>query len=139
MSDWSHEFTMQFLELYRNESVIWNSKHPTHKDRKKVYAAWLRLSEGVQRSVKELKRKKDSLMATFRSQLRKKKASIRSGTSSVDIYKPVWFAYEFMEAFLVPVNENMSTDMSTQDSVSKISRISKIYYTYHNIVVLFLY
>lgn len=114
MSDWSHEFTMKFLELYRNEPFIWDS---THKDRKNVYAAWLRLSEGLQRSVKELKRKKDSLMATFRSQLRKKKASIRYGASEADIYKPVWFAYDFMEAFLVPVNEK-STDMDTQDTVS---------------------
>jgi len=36
-------------------------------------------------------------MATFRGHLRKKKkASIKSGAGANDIYKPIWFAYEYM-------------------------------------------
>lgn len=56
-------------------------------------------------------------MATFRGHLRKKKASIKSAAGADDIYKPVWFAYEFMESFLGPVYER-NTIVDAQDMVS---------------------
>lgn len=37
--------------------------------------------------------------STFRGHLRKK-ASIKSGAGANDIYKPIWFDYEYMESFL---------------------------------------
>lgn len=72
-------------------------------------------------SSNRIKEKKDSLMATFRGHLRKKKASIRSGAGVNDIYKPIWFAYEYMESFLSPVYECQST-INTQDTVSTYNR-----------------
>ncbi|VVC94911.1 unnamed protein product [Leptidea sinapis] len=57
----------------------------------------------MNKSVKELKTKKEILMATFRRHLKKKKDSIRSGAGSDDVYTPVWFAYDLMESFLRPV------------------------------------
>jgi hypothetical protein len=47
-----------------------------------------------------MKKKKGSLMASFRHHLRRKKASIASGASSDDVYHPTWYAYEVMEGFL---------------------------------------
>ncbi|CAH2088947.1 unnamed protein product [Euphydryas editha] len=57
----------------------------------------------MNKSVKELKTKKEILMATFRRHLKKKNDSIRSGAGSDDVYKPIWFAYDLMESFLGPV------------------------------------
>ncbi|KAF0710560.1 MADF domain-containing protein [Aphis craccivora] len=102
MCDWSNEFTLKFLELYQNEPIIWDPMHLYHKDRKQINDAWVRLSGQLECPVTELKKKKDSLMATFRGHLRKKTASIRSGAGVNDIYKPIWFAYEYMESFLSP-------------------------------------
>ena len=79
MAEWTNEFTLNFLEQYHNEPVLWDPTHEQHKDKRKVNDAWLRLSESVKRPVVELKKTKDSLMAMFRGHLRKKKASIRSG------------------------------------------------------------
>jgi len=121
MCDWSNEFTLKFLELYQNEPVIWDPMHLYHKDRKQINDAWVRLSRQLECPVTELKKKKDSLMATFRGHLRKKKASIRSGAGVNDIYKPIWFAYEYMESFLSPVYECQST-INTQDTVSFYNR-----------------
>lgn len=115
--EWSNELTLKFLELYQNEPVIWDPNHSHHKDKKKVKDAWVRLSQQLECSVAELKKKKDSVMASFRSHLRKKKASIKSGASTNDIYKPVWFAYNYMESFLAPSIECQTT-INTKDIVS---------------------
>lgn len=60
-------------------------------------------------------------MATFRGHLRKKKASIKSGAGANDIYKPIWFAYEYMESFLAQIYECQTT-INTQDDVSTYNK-----------------
>lgn len=103
MSDWTNEFTLNFLRLYRSEPILWDQNHVFHKDKKRVYDAWIRLSATLEIPVEELKKKKDSVMATFRGHLRKKKvkrASFKNGDGLDDVYKPVWFAYETMLEFL---------------------------------------
>ncbi|CAK1597891.1 unnamed protein product [Parnassius mnemosyne] len=113
MSDWSDETTLLFLESYQNEQCIWNPKDVNHKNRKKVNDAWTRLCVIMNKSVNELKSKKEILMATFRRHLNKKKDSIRSGAGANDTYKPIWFAYDLMESFLVPVynsTQNINTE-----------------------------
>lgn len=60
-------------------------------------------------------------MVTFRGHLRKKKPSTRSGAGANDIYKPIWFAYEYMESFLAPVYECQTT-INTQDTVNTYNK-----------------
>ncbi|CAH2101071.1 unnamed protein product [Euphydryas editha] len=103
MSDWSAPTILTFLEAYQNEPCLWNSKDADHKNWQKVNDAWTRLSIIMNKSVKELKTKKEILMATFRRHLKKKNDSIRSGAGSDDVYKPIWFAYDLMDSFLGPV------------------------------------
>lgn len=62
-------------------------------------------------------------MATFRGHLRKKKTSIKSGAGHNDVYKPIWFAYEIMEAFLAQVYEVHKTCNSENVEVSKIKKL----------------
>lgn len=73
MAEWSNTLTLEFLEHYQNEPVVWDPMHVHHKDKKNINDAWLRLSEIMQLPVAELKKKKESLMATFRGHLRKKR------------------------------------------------------------------
>jgi hypothetical protein len=90
--EWSNEFVLEFLELYQAEPIIYNSKHPAHKNKIKVNDAWVRITRAlsVDASISNMKKKKDSLMASFRHHLRRKKASITSGASSDDVYHPTW-------------------------------------------------
>jgi hypothetical protein len=101
MSDWSNQLVLEFLELYQAEPAIYGPKHPAHKNKMKVSDAWMRIRHAlsVDVSVSEIK-KRDSLMASFRHHLRRKKRSIKSGASSDEVYKPTWYAYEVMEGFL---------------------------------------
>jgi hypothetical protein len=92
---WSNELVLEFLELYKAEPTIYNSKHPVHKNKMKVNDACMRIKRAlsVDTSVSEMKKKKDSLMASFRHHLRRKKASITSGASSSSTI--LCFAYVF--------------------------------------------
>lgn len=65
----------------------------------------------------ELKKKKESLMTYFRSNLKKKLSSLRSG-SGEDAYKPIWQFYDAMEVFLRDVYECKSI-CNSEENVSK--------------------
>ncbi|CAG4961528.1 unnamed protein product [Colias eurytheme] len=118
MSDWSAPVILKFSEAYKNKPCLWNYKDADHKNRQKVSNAWTNLSTLMNKSVKELKSKKDILMATFHRHLEKKKDSIRSGAGSDDVYTPVWFAYHLMESFLEPVYTCSNNVNSEESSLS---------------------
>ena len=100
--EWSNEHVMLFLDFYEQEPVIWNASDENHKNRNLVYDAWKRMERnlGNTYSVNELKKKKESLMASFRVCHNKVKKSLRSGMGTAEVYKPTWFAYEKMASFL---------------------------------------
>lgn len=104
--EWPNELVLDFLTFYEIEAVIWNPALPNHKNRNEVYDAWKRIEEKMEKkfTVTELKKKKDSLMASYRTWLKKVKDTIKSGAGTEDIYKPNWFAYEMMDRFLKDKN-----------------------------------
>lgn len=100
--DWSNDLILRFLDFYEAEPVIWSASHPNHKNRNHIHDAWKRIEREFDSrySVIDLKKKKDSLMASFRSCINKIKASKKSGAGADEIYKPHWFAFEKMASFL---------------------------------------
>ncbi|KAJ0177632.1 hypothetical protein K1T71_006505 [Dendrolimus kikuchii] len=91
---WNNDVVLEFLELYRREQLLWDPKHPLHRNRSEIVAAWIRIqsSLSINCSVIDLKKKKESLMTSFRMHFNKKKSQIG--------YRTTWFAYELMESFL---------------------------------------
>ncbi|CAI6358770.1 unnamed protein product [Macrosiphum euphorbiae] len=120
--EWSNEMSLEFLKLYEQEPSIWNPKNPDHKNRNLVNDAWVRINNTLSFSstIQELKKKKDSLMASFRPLLSKVKSSMKTGSGVDDVYKPNWFAFETMAKFLVSVYQPRPT-ISTQVSFIIIS------------------
>lgn len=115
--EWSNEVVLEFLDLYENEPVIWCSKHLKYKNRNEVNDAWKRIEEkiSITCSTNELKKKKESLMATFRPLMKKVKASLGTGTGLDEVYKPTWFAFEKMASFLGGIctpRETQNTEVS---------------------------
>lgn len=100
--EWSNEIVLTFLDYYAEEPVIWNALHPSYKKRDEVHDAWKRVEEkmGSEFSIMQLKKKKDSLMASYRVVAKRARSSTKSGAGAADGYKPVWFAYEKMASFL---------------------------------------
>lgn len=110
----------------------------TIKIKKKVADAWARIADSMNMPVDQLKKKKEGLMATFRNQLRKKQESMRSGAGVEDIYEPIWFAYEAMEKFLLPLYKCRST-INTENSVSKIKANSSFFLQYISFIKIYIY
>ncbi|CAK1578038.1 unnamed protein product [Parnassius mnemosyne] len=112
--DWTNETILRFLELYEKYPCIWDPKHIWYRNKDRVSEAWvdILIGLGVPCAVKDLKRKKDSLMAAYRSYKTKIKRSEVLGSSSADVYQPSWFAFSYMDGFLGSVykcNQSMST------------------------------
>lgn len=99
--EWNNELCIKFLNIYEKEPCVWNPEHKDYKHRRAVTFAWHRIKEqmGLEFSIGELKKKRDSLMATFRPLFRKVKATAKMNKDE-SIYRPGWFAYETMEKFL---------------------------------------
>lgn len=112
--DWSNEMTIRFMDLYQSHSILWDPKHGYYKDRVKVFKAWRVISKNMNIPVDELKKKKNSIMATFRGHLRKKKASIKSGAGSDEIYTTKWYLYNQIENFLGNVNDDSEATLNTK-------------------------
>ncbi|XP_063549221.1 uncharacterized protein LOC134756322 [Cydia strobilella] len=107
MVGWTNAETFQFIEMYQNEPCIWNPKHKHHKDKIKVYDAWLRIANamGVP-DVADVKKKKETILAAFRLNHKKVIATRKSGE---EIFKPSWVFYDAVATFMVDVYESKST------------------------------
>jgi hypothetical protein len=112
--EWSNEDIFTFIELYKSEPVIWNPKNVSHSDRHKVHYAWLRIKVGLEEagkqfSVKQLKTKKDSLMATFRKLSQRVRQSMKTGSGIDEVYRPDWIFFDKLAKFLSVVYEPRKT------------------------------
>jgi len=112
--EWSNELIIEFLHLYEQEPIIWNPKHEKHKDRNAVHDAWKRIETNlsVDYPLKEIKKKKETLMATYRKLHTRVKSSMKTGSGADEIFKPDWFAYEQMATFLQSVYTPRKTKSS---------------------------
>ncbi|CAB3221952.1 unnamed protein product [Arctia plantaginis] len=68
--------------------------------------------------VHEIKKKKESLMTTFRTNMKKKFDSLKSGAGEEDAFKPIWQFYDAMYVFLKDVYECKSI-CNSEEHVSK--------------------
>ncbi|BES88964.1 Alcohol dehydrogenase transcription factor Myb/SANT-like [Nesidiocoris tenuis] len=114
--EWTNDIVMEFLELYEKEPLLWNPSHPKHKNRDEAHDAWKRIGARLdgRYSVSELKKKKESLMASFRTYQRRIRGSLKGGTGADDIFKPNWFAFETMNRFLTEkdrLRETLETEV----------------------------
>ncbi|RVE42445.1 hypothetical protein evm_012902 [Chilo suppressalis] len=110
---WNNELELSLIEYFRAEPVLWDVKLKNYKNKLKQHDAWMRISTVMEIPVDELKKKKDSLMSSYRSYKGKVKKSVQSGAGADEIYEPTWFAYEAMNAFLgdtLTCKKNMNTE-----------------------------
>lgn len=89
--EWTDDAVIHFVQLYRNKDILWDSKHPLYKVSNKKHEAWTEIAAEMAVDVAELKKKINSLLATYRK-IRRKVSEQTSGMS-VEQYVP-WFAYE---------------------------------------------
>ncbi|XP_077286545.1 uncharacterized protein LOC143911526 [Arctopsyche grandis] len=97
---WSKDRELSLLECFQAEPILWQSKHKDYKKKNLVHNAWKRIGAIMCIPLTECKKKKDSLMSSYRGYKKKVKDSIHSGAGSSEVYKPIWFAYDVIGSFL---------------------------------------
>lgn len=102
---WSKEFTVDFIELYRNYPCLWRIKSSDYSDRNKRNNAYENLCSKLQEidetATKETVVKKvDSLRSNFRKELKKIKESKRSGAGTDNVYIPKLWYFEKLQFLL---------------------------------------
>ncbi|KAJ0176219.1 hypothetical protein K1T71_008393 [Dendrolimus kikuchii] len=103
MSTWSVKDTFKFIELYKEEEGIWNPNHIDYRDRIKIKEAWQRLEDAMSIPVKELKKRKETLMTLFRKRFKEKQLAIKLGRG--DNFSTAWIFFDAMEEFLSDIYE----------------------------------
>lgn len=113
--EWNNELILEFINLFENHPVLWNPKHPKHKNRNHLNDAWLEIAKefSIDVPVEVLRKKKESLMATYRTLYKKVRQSETTGSGVNDIYKPSWFAYIAIDRF-IRTTGNKITSLSSE-------------------------
>lgn len=87
-----------------------------------VNDAWIRIADKINIPINELKKKKESLMTTFRMHHKKKTQSIKSGMGEDERYNPIWPYYEPLEAFLKDIYL-CSSVINTEEKIIQVNNI----------------
>lgn len=109
--EWNNELTLEFLEAYEKHPVLWNSSYPGHKNKNILQDAWNKVANelSVTMTVVALKKKKESLMSTYRTLRKKVVDSETTGTGSHEVYFPSWIAYNAIDRFIRVQNTKISS------------------------------
>ncbi|KAL1124706.1 hypothetical protein AAG570_001330 [Ranatra chinensis] len=94
--NWTEESILRFIGVYKERPVLWDANDPNYKLTAKKIDAWSELSKMLNVAVPELKRKMNSLLASYRRERQKAKLeAVRLGTE--DAYESSWFAYKSLD------------------------------------------
>ncbi|XP_067135388.1 uncharacterized protein [Centruroides vittatus] len=97
----SCEFLEEFLKIYESEPCLWHVKNKEYHDRSKKEAAYLRLIEKLKEiepnaNKESVVKKINNIRSAYRKEIKKIKASIKSGAGTEDIYKPKLWYFELL-------------------------------------------
>lgn len=116
---WCNDTTLKFIGLYEAESVIWNPNHAQYKDKIAAAEAWDRIANIMGAQVPDLKRKKETLMTSYRLM---KKRQLKQG----DEFVTSWYAFRSMDNFLGHLYEKYKDGESNGDC-SLTKTVNKLY------------
>ncbi|CAH1999561.1 unnamed protein product [Acanthoscelides obtectus] len=97
---WDNDIELKFIEFFQAEPILWDTKHRNYKNKNLNHDAWGRIAQLMDLPIPDLKKKKESLFASYRKYRKMVKDSHQSGAGENELYKPVWFAYEALDGFL---------------------------------------
>jgi len=97
----SPDFLTKFLKEYREMPVLWRVRSADYSNRTKRDEAWGLLVQLTREKIPEadlcfVKKKVDSIRASFRKELRRVRDSKRSGMSADDVYKPTLWYFDLL-------------------------------------------
>lgn len=91
--EWSDDKILQLIKEYEVHPVLWNPQHVNYKLNNRKLDAWKSISETMDVTVTELKKKMASLMASYRRE--RSRVLRRTYTDNSEVLnESKWFAYK---------------------------------------------
>ncbi|RZF48460.1 hypothetical protein LSTR_LSTR009144 [Laodelphax striatellus] len=94
--EWSKENILEFIDLYKETTVLWDPRDPFHYNKVKKNEAWEDIAREIGRSADECRRKMEYLLAALRREKMKIKSSLLKGKD----HKITWFAFDSLKFLL---------------------------------------
>lgn len=121
--DWSHERTIEFIEEYRENEILWNHQLPDFKNNKKKFDVYKRLSEKYGTDLVEVKKKIKNIRSQFH---REHKAITKTTTGQSPKKKSKWCYYDSLLFLLDVDSPREGVSIGTQESDVEVKTISFI-------------
>lgn len=77
--EWGREKCLQLVDIYEEYPVLWNPKHGFYYNKLKKHDAWVSISTRMNCGSQEVKKKMESMLASFRREKAKGKKLIGTG------------------------------------------------------------
>ena len=87
--EWSSDQILILIELYRNETCLWDPRDSEYKVKNKKNYAWAKTGKLMKCRVEKAKKKIDSLLSSFR---RERQKQVKSEAGADEVYRSSWFA-----------------------------------------------
>jgi len=94
--EWSNEKCLLLIDLYKESTNLWNTKHKDYRNRYIRQDSLLEISKHMDTSKEEVDRKLKNLICHFMREVKKVKQQ-HSGDSADDVYYSKWFAFKSLE------------------------------------------
>ncbi|XP_072377384.1 uncharacterized protein [Diabrotica undecimpunctata] len=124
----SRDFILEFISCFRDCSCLWKCTSPEYKNKSNRLTAYVKLLKILKKhepnsTIADVKRKIQSLRASYRKERNKVTASMRTGSGIEDIYQPKLWYYNELE-FLNDQARNTRSQRSTQHNEDNLSQLS---------------
>lgn len=135
MRSWSHEFTIEFIELYRSLPCLYDVKNKKYLNKPLKTAAYNELVEklktiDVAATKDTVVKKINNMRSSYRKELKKMKESKRSGSSG-DMYETsLWYFHnlDFLYEHEIPRNSKSNIIQDVDSNVSDIDGVSSYFH-----------
>ncbi|CAK1592717.1 unnamed protein product [Parnassius mnemosyne] len=91
------EDSIRLIQLYGSFKMLWDSKDPDHLNKSKREDCWMKISKEMKLPIPELKKKLDSLTASYRREKSKQRKSNITGSGADEIYISKWFGFKYFD------------------------------------------
>lgn len=96
------QWLIEFIELYKNETCLWQNKSKEYHDREMKFEAYKNLLEKMKEvdskaTIDTVKSKINTIRCTFKKELIKVRSSLKSGSGVDDIYVPKLWYYNLLQ------------------------------------------
>jgi Alcohol dehydrogenase transcription factor Myb/SANT-like. len=120
--EWSEDLVLQLIEAYRERPVLWDVGHKLFKIKTKRNDVWEELATIFNTDRYEVKKKINSLLASFRRE-RRKVMCTTSGIGADEVSQSKWFAFK---SLLFLMDKNKLRQSQCTDEVSSYMYVLKV-------------